>query len=163
MPTEAATETLRIPVAGMTCDHCIGTVRRALESVPGVRKAAVTLDPGLAEVEVEPGGTDRDRLRDAIEAAGYAVPGAALVPTPTPSLVTIGPMPSSPPPAIEVPDVASTRAEEWNLAIGGMHCASCVGRVEGALRSVAGVVDARGGGEPGDAAGRGGRRPGPGG
>jgi len=143
MPTEAATETLRIPVAGMTCDHCIGTVRRALESVPGVRKAAVTLDPGLAEVEVEPGGTDRDRLRDAIEAAGYAVPGAALVPTPTPSLVTIGPMPSSPPPAIEVPDVASTRAEEWNLAIGGMHCASCVGRVEGALRSVAGVVDAR--------------------
>lgn len=29
------------------------------------------------------------------------------------------------------------------LSVEGMHCASCVGRVEGALRSVAGVADAR--------------------
>ena len=31
----------------------------------------------------------------------------------------------------------------WNLAIGGMHCASCVVRVENALKSVPGVTDAR--------------------
>ena len=33
--------------------------------------------------------------------------------------------------------------EEWNLAIGGMHCASCVSRVEGALAGVTGVTEAR--------------------
>ncbi len=37
----------------------------------------------------------------------------------------------------------SRSAEEWNLAIGGMHCASCVARVENALKSVPGVADAR--------------------
>src|SRR5205814_1299869 len=33
--------------------------------------------------------------------------------------------------------------EEWDLAIGGMHCASCVARVEGALAGVRGVDEAR--------------------
>jgi hypothetical protein len=27
-------DVVEIPVAGMTCDHCVGTVRRALEAVP---------------------------------------------------------------------------------------------------------------------------------
>ncbi len=39
--------------------------------------------------------------------------------------------------------IRSNFAEEWNLAIGGMHCASCVARVEGALSGVPGVEEAR--------------------
>src|SRR6185436_18503481 len=60
--------------------------------------------------------------------------------SPPTNLVTLGPM----------PPVDSSRAsprpsedEEWNLAIGGMHCASCVARVEGALAKVPGVSEAR--------------------
>ena len=36
-----------------------------------------------------------------------------------------------------------TDKDEWDLAIGGMHCASCVARVEHALKAVPGVREAR--------------------
>jgi Cu+-exporting ATPase len=114
----------------MTCDHCVGTVRRALEGVPGVRSAVVDLAGKRADVEADAEGVDPSRLRRAVEAAGYLVPDGANPPTPEP--VSIGPMPP-----------ARVEPEEWNLAIGGMHCASCVSRVETALRGVPGVDDAR--------------------
>ncbi len=126
-------DVVEIPVSGMTCDHCVGTVRRALEGVPGVRSASVDLARGRAEVTIDPDRADRPGLKAAVEAAGYSVPdGPAPPPT---TLVTIGgPAPAAAP----RPD-----AEEWNLAVGGMHCASCVARVEGALAGVPGVREAR--------------------
>src|SRR5690606_6807905 len=54
------------------------------------------------------------------------------------NLVTIGPAATTP----TTPEPAPT-SEEWNLAIGGMHCASCVARVESAVSSVPGVKEAR--------------------
>jgi P-type Cu+ transporter len=122
------TQTIRIPVEGMTCDRCVGTVRHALEGVSGVRSAVVDLEGKRAEVEAD--GVDPTELRRAVESAGYSVPDASN--PPTPKLVTIGPMPPAP-----------VEPEEWNLAIGGMHCASCVSRVETALRGVPGIADAR--------------------
>jgi copper chaperone CopZ len=67
-------EVVRLPVAGMTCDHCVGTVRRALEAVPGVQSASVDLKQGRAEVTLDPGQVDRGQLKGAVEAAGYSVP-----------------------------------------------------------------------------------------
>jgi Cu+-exporting ATPase len=127
---DSETATLSLPVSGMTCNHCVGTVKRALEAVPGVASVRVQLEPGRADVVLGDHPPDRDRLKAAIEAAGYSVADAG--PTP-PRLVSIG---SIPPPA-------APASEEWNLAIGGMHCASCVSHVETALRSVPGVADAR--------------------
>jgi Cu+-exporting ATPase len=141
MATASPTETVDLPIAGMTCNHCVGTVRRALEEVPGVRSAAVDLSQGRAEVVVETGRADLSALKHAVEAAGYAVPDGGVPPVPTPSLVTIGPPPApTPAPRTTAPP---TTEEEWNLAIGGMHCASCVARVEGALTGVPGVAAAR--------------------
>ena len=37
-------------VKGMMCDHCVTHVRKALESLPGVR-AEVTLEPAQAVIE----------------------------------------------------------------------------------------------------------------
>ena len=134
-----ATENLTIPIEGMTCDHCVGTVRRALENVPGVKSADVDLATKRAEVSVDSAAFDRSKLAGAIEAAGYRVPVDGLSPPP-PNLVTISPvLPPEPPQPTEKP----TGPEEWNLAIGGMHCASCVARVEGALSGVPGVETAR--------------------
>ena len=60
-------------------------------------------------------------------------------PSPPPQLITIGPiLKPAPDPT---PDPAGQ--DEWNLAIGGMHCASCVARVEHALATVPGVREAR--------------------
>ena len=147
----AATEVLQIPVAGMTCEHCVRTVSQALTAVPGVESARVDLAAARAEVEVDPSRIDPGAIRKAIESAGYRVPEAAKVadgPASEPGpLVTIGLPPH--PPLIPTPaqrrehTPAPPSVEEWNLAIGGMHCASCVGRVERALAAVPGVRDAR--------------------
>ena len=133
-------EVLTIPVAGMTCDHCVETVRRALESVPGVRSATVDLGAARAEITLDPSQTDRAGIATAIAAAGYTVPSAVL--PPTPKLVSIG-LPLGIRALPDKESAASPVTEEWNLAIGGMHCASCVARVEGALERVPGVKEAR--------------------
>ena len=141
---------LTIPVSGMTCGHCVSTVRQAIEALPGVRSADVSLSPGSAQVEFEPGLADVESVKQAIHAAGYGTEAESFK---SPKLVSIGgliptatvpvviPL-SNPRPAPEIPPVAPSR-EEWNLAVGGMHCASCVGRVEEALQGVPGVVEAR--------------------
>lgn len=55
-------------VEGMSCDHCVQAVTRALKAVPGVERALVVLDSGLAEVEGEAGAA---ALVAAVEAEGY--------------------------------------------------------------------------------------------
>ena len=77
-------EVVQLPIVGMTCDHCVGTVRRALEGVPGVHSVAVDLGRGRAEIAVEPGPVDPARLRAAVEAAGSAVPERETRPRPRP-------------------------------------------------------------------------------
>ena len=55
-------------------------------------------------------------------------------------MTTSTPTPSSTPPSVSSP--AAEAALSLDLGIGGMTCASCVGRVERALRKVPGVQDA---------------------
>ena len=124
----ATRQTVSIPVRGMTCGHCVASVRRALEGVEGVSGVAVDLASGRADLTLDPALASRSDLVRAIEAAGYGSTEAEA----EPEVV----WPTFSPPE---PDRAP---EEWNLAIGGMHCASCVARVEGALRGVSGVLEA---------------------
>lgn len=85
---------LTIPVSGMTCAHCVSTVRQAIEALPGVRSADVSLSPGSAQVEFEPGLADVEAVKQAIHAAGY---GTEAEPSKTPRLVSIGgPIPTAP-------------------------------------------------------------------
>jgi len=44
------TETLRLTIKGMTCDHCVASVRRALAGCPGVEAAEVDLAAGQAGI-----------------------------------------------------------------------------------------------------------------
>jgi copper chaperone len=45
--------TTEIKVTGMSCQHCVGAVKRALEAVPAVSAVQVDLETGLARVEGE--------------------------------------------------------------------------------------------------------------
>lgn len=63
--------TTTLKVTGMSCGHCVGAVRRALESVPGVK--VETVEIGAATVTYDPAATAREALVDAIEEAGYEV------------------------------------------------------------------------------------------
>jgi copper chaperone CopZ len=53
----------------MSCGNCSAAVTRALESVPGVKKAKVTLDPGRAEVKGK--ALDCAVLVKAVQDAGF--------------------------------------------------------------------------------------------
>jgi copper chaperone len=66
-------ETLTLKVKGMTCGGCVRSVKKVLESVPGVRSAEVSLEPAQATVLLEAAGSPAilAALRAAIEEAGY--------------------------------------------------------------------------------------------
>jgi Cu2+-exporting ATPase len=62
-------ETITLTVTGMTCGRCVAHVTKALEGVPGVSRARVTL-PASAEITTKP-GTDHGALLAAVAEAGY--------------------------------------------------------------------------------------------
>ncbi|WP_038049171.1 CopZ family metallochaperone [Thermus caliditerrae] len=59
---------LKLKVEGMTCNHCVMAVKKALMRVPGVEKAEVSLERAEALVE---GQADLEALLRAVEEEGY--------------------------------------------------------------------------------------------
>jgi Cu+-exporting ATPase len=70
-PTRAPTETVVIPVTGMTCAACQSRVQRTLNKIPGVADASVNLMMGNATVSYDPGAVQPDALVEGIRATGY--------------------------------------------------------------------------------------------
>ena len=104
----------RFPVEGMTCGSCVARVEKALAATPGVQEANVNFATEQASVRAGQGVT-LDMLRATVEKAGYAVGSTA----------------------------GSAEGEQTlRLKIGDMTCASCVARVERALKQVPGVRSA---------------------
>lgn len=58
-----------LKVTGMTCGHCVMSVTKALQQVPGVAKAEVSLEKGEAVVH---GAADVQAMLAAVKQAGYA-------------------------------------------------------------------------------------------
>ena len=73
--TTHASEKVTIPVSGMSCGGCAGSVQRALEKHTGVTAASVNLALNNATVEFDPAATSAGSLVETIRAAGY---GAAF-------------------------------------------------------------------------------------
>lgn len=105
MSSPTSTESIDLPIEGMTCASCAGRVEKALRGVSGVSEASVNLATEKAHVVANP-GTPLKVLTAAVENAGYTVGTTAI-----------------------------------SLNIEGMTCASCVGRVEKALKAVPGVLN----------------------
>jgi copper chaperone len=59
---------IQLKVTGMTCAHCIGAVKKALEQVPGVESTQVSLDQEQAIVT---GDADTEALITAVKEEGY--------------------------------------------------------------------------------------------
>lgn len=62
--------TTQLKIDGMTCGHCVAGVKSALEGVPGVQRADVTLEPGQATIE-HAESTSVDALIEAVVEEGY--------------------------------------------------------------------------------------------
>ncbi len=61
---------LQIKVSGMTCDHCVAAVSKAVNKVPNVANVTVDLERGLVSVD---GSADMVAIRHAIAEEGYEV------------------------------------------------------------------------------------------
>ena len=59
-------------VEGMTCGHCVQSVKRALGSLDGVTEVAVELESGAVTVTSDRPVED-DAIRAAVDEAGYEV------------------------------------------------------------------------------------------
>jgi len=61
-----------LKIEGMSCEHCVAAVKKALDAVDGVSAAEVDLDSGTAVIDIAGAVTD-ETLRAAIEDEGYSV------------------------------------------------------------------------------------------
>ena len=124
--SQPAVDHYELAVEGMSCQHCVARVEKAILGVPEVRWADVQLEPGRARVI---GGLPHEVIA-AIEAAGYTARPHA----PQADSCALPPTPRTPP----VPAAPGS----YRIDIDDMTCASCVARVEKAILSVAGVREA---------------------
>ncbi len=60
-----------IKIQGMTCNHCVMRVAKALKAVPGVQDAQVDLQKGEAIVTYDDAKVERNKLTFAVVEAGY--------------------------------------------------------------------------------------------
>ncbi|EKN3561479.1 copper-exporting P-type ATPase CopA [Yersinia enterocolitica] len=151
---EAQTPDIELQLSGLSCGHCTESTRKALEAVPGVIAADVSLDNAKVYGKVE-----AQTLIDAVEQAGYhaTLPGAQSPKTEplthsAPSSPEYLAAASSTIPAATT-DIKNTQPSQplaepadndsIQLLLTGMSCASCVSKVQSALQSVDGVEVAR--------------------
>jgi copper chaperone len=67
-------ERIEFAVQGMTCESCVNTVTEALKAVDGVKLAQVSLSEERAQVTFDAEKTSSERLKQAVERAGYETP-----------------------------------------------------------------------------------------
>ncbi|MFD1801616.1 copper-exporting P-type ATPase CopA [Mixta tenebrionis] len=132
-------QTINLALDGLSCGHCVKRVKEALEQRADVQQAEVTLNE--AQVTGEASAED---LIATVEQAGYT---ASLQqgsrPKPEPLTASDAAPEALTADRSQLPAQADAAAENYQLLIDGMSCASCVSRVEKALAQVEGVRQAR--------------------
>ncbi len=99
-----ASERLELTISGMTCGHCVGAVRAALNELPGVAVDHVGI--GHASLRFEPATVSPAAMIEALRDAGYPA--------------SFGP--SMPPEGTD--DRAPAKAELPQAPTGGSCCSS---------------------------------------
>ncbi|MFK5894161.1 MAG: heavy metal-associated domain-containing protein [Pseudomonadota bacterium] len=62
---------INMSVKGMTCPHCVASVKKALEAIDGVTNADVNLENNQALIETADADFSKDVLIQAVIDAGY--------------------------------------------------------------------------------------------
>ncbi len=62
-----------IIVEGMTCEHCVETVTKAVNSLDGISQVSVDLDKKQVTVDFDDSRTDMDAISSKIVEVGFEV------------------------------------------------------------------------------------------
>jgi len=60
-----------LKIEGMSCQHCVASVKKELDSMDGITASDVSV--GTARVEFDDSRTSRDEISRAVQNAGYKV------------------------------------------------------------------------------------------
>jgi copper chaperone len=71
VPYPVVMPTTTLLIDGMSCDHCVQSISAALEQLPGVEKAEVSLERHEAVVEHASGTPPLEAMVKAVEDEGY--------------------------------------------------------------------------------------------
>jgi copper chaperone CopZ len=72
LPRDArVTDTVTLGIAGMTCDHCVRKVERALQDLPGVKGVALDHTKARARVVYDGAAVNVPAMHDALLKSGY--------------------------------------------------------------------------------------------
>ena len=74
-----ATQSVRMPIDGMTCAACATRLEKALNRVPGVKSASVNFALEQADVQVDSAQVSPTDVAAAVGRAGFAVPDEEFV------------------------------------------------------------------------------------
>uniref|UniRef100_H2Z7G3 P-type Cu(+) transporter n=1 Tax=Ciona savignyi TaxID=51511 RepID=H2Z7G3_CIOSA len=139
------TKTAKISIEGMTCNSCVQTIEHQIGSYTGVESINVSLDNKEATVDYNPELITLDSIKDAIEDMGFdAAIKYGVVESPVAgNLINLadefnvrsnGVMVESH--LVEEEDAGMTKVE---IAVEGMHCKSCVRKIEESVKLMRGV------------------------
>jgi len=62
---------ISLKIDGMSCQHCVASVKKAVDGVEGVNSSDITVS--AAKVVYDEVKTSRDSIVDAVKNAGYSV------------------------------------------------------------------------------------------
>lgn len=124
---DGSTEQLEIPVYGMTCEHCVRRVEKALQEIQGVKSVEVSLNDSNAHIVYDPNQVEMSLLYDAVEEAGYETSPADGSPWPNAPQCTVA---------------APSLEEKQQYKISGMSCTNCALTIEKGLSRLEGVKSA---------------------
>jgi copper chaperone len=66
-------ETTILKVNGMSCDHCVKSITKAVSALPGIGGVMVDLKAKTVSVEHDPNQSPLDKIKAEIEDQGYDV------------------------------------------------------------------------------------------
>jgi P-type Cu+ transporter len=146
-------EEFTIPVYGMSCEHCVSRVTKALGKLPGVEKVEVSLADSNAVVTVRSAETGIEDATRAIEAAGYSTIPLPEEDTASTALdrETQSEGEGTGPASCDINNItgeADTQVEETmgtehrQYKVSGMTCANCALTIEKGLGKMPGIKSA---------------------
>ncbi len=61
----------KFAINGMSCNHCVATVEKTINELPGIEKVKVNLKKNQGSVKFDETQTSAQEIADKVSAAGY--------------------------------------------------------------------------------------------
>ncbi|MHB8232870.1 MAG: heavy metal translocating P-type ATPase [bacterium] len=124
----------KINVYGMTCEHCVKTVTKAISSVKGVSSVNVSLKGKYADVSYDEKTAGLGDIKKAVKDAGYDTEDGEDGGDEEDGYIKT----KSPPAAGEKAQTAAPQ-KQYRFKIEGMHCTNCARTIEKGVGKLEGV------------------------